>query len=219
MKRHGDLAGQVQATQPQYGGFGPATANRGSRGIRDQPRNPPKYTEKRIRINFPFPCPSVLLTLNFFEPCANSWAKTKYEPLSIGSYKLFICQKLNAPNFGANPRGCGLAALAFRGHAFVMIFLAGVISRCFGRMPKTCLSLRFRNEARRFGQAGAPRRVEQGLYQSRAQRRPAPTSCVTLTLDSSRAASSLRPSSGMLAIWTNVKGPGTRPGCSRTRRP
>ena len=29
-----------------------------SRGIRDQPRNPPKYTEKRIRINFPFPCPS-----------------------------------------------------------------------------------------------------------------------------------------------------------------
>ncbi len=25
------------------------------RGIRDQPRNPPKYTEKRIRINFPFP--------------------------------------------------------------------------------------------------------------------------------------------------------------------
>src|SRR5271157_3085023 len=42
---------------------------------------------------------SVLLTLNFFEPCANSWAKTKYEPLSIGSCKLFICQKLNAPNF------------------------------------------------------------------------------------------------------------------------
>src|SRR5208337_4721352 len=34
------------------------TADRGSRGIRDQPRNPPKYTEKRIRINFPFPCPS-----------------------------------------------------------------------------------------------------------------------------------------------------------------
>ncbi len=33
--------------------------DRGSRGIRDQPRNPPKYTEKRIRINFPFPCPSV----------------------------------------------------------------------------------------------------------------------------------------------------------------
>ena len=27
-------------------------------GIGDQPRNPPKYTEKRIRINFPFPCPS-----------------------------------------------------------------------------------------------------------------------------------------------------------------
>src|SRR5208337_249504 len=82
-----------------YSRFGPATADRGSRGIRDQPRNPPKYTEKRIRINFPFPCQSVLLTLNFFEPCANSWAKTKYEPLSIGSYKLFICQKLNAPNF------------------------------------------------------------------------------------------------------------------------
>ena len=38
--------------------FGPATADRGSRGIRDQPRNPPKYTEKRIRINFLFPCPS-----------------------------------------------------------------------------------------------------------------------------------------------------------------
>src|SRR5208337_4258330 len=82
-----------------YSRFGPATADRGSREIRDQPRNPPKYTEKRIRINFPFPCRSVLLTLNFFEPCANSWAKTKYEPLSIGSYKLFICQKLNAPNF------------------------------------------------------------------------------------------------------------------------
>src|SRR5208282_2153127 len=42
---------------------------------------------------------SVLLTLNFFEPCANSWAKTKYELLSIRSCKLFICQKLNAPNF------------------------------------------------------------------------------------------------------------------------
>ena len=37
-----------------------ALADRGSRGTRDQPRNPPKYTEKRIRINFPFPCPSVL---------------------------------------------------------------------------------------------------------------------------------------------------------------
>jgi len=41
----------------------------------------------------------VLLTLSFFERCANSWATTKYEPLSIGSCKLFICQKLNAPNF------------------------------------------------------------------------------------------------------------------------
>src|SRR5271157_630978 len=41
-----------------YSRFGPATADRGSRGIRDQPRNPPKSTEKRIRINFPFPCPS-----------------------------------------------------------------------------------------------------------------------------------------------------------------
>ena len=39
-----------------YSRFGPATADRGSRGIRDQPRNPPKYTEKRIRITFP--CPS-----------------------------------------------------------------------------------------------------------------------------------------------------------------
>src|SRR5271157_1486593 len=38
-----------------YSRFGPATADRGSRGIRDQPRNPPKSTEKRIRINFPFP--------------------------------------------------------------------------------------------------------------------------------------------------------------------
>src|SRR5271157_147567 len=38
------------------------------------------------------PGDSVLLTLNFFEPCANSWAKTKYEPLSIESCKLFICQ-------------------------------------------------------------------------------------------------------------------------------
>ena len=42
-----------------YSRFGSATADRGSRGIRDQPRNPLKYTEKRIRINFPFPCPSV----------------------------------------------------------------------------------------------------------------------------------------------------------------
>ena len=41
-----------------YSRFGPATADRGSRGIRDQPRNPPKSTEKRIRNNFPFPCPS-----------------------------------------------------------------------------------------------------------------------------------------------------------------
>ncbi len=39
-----------------YSRFGPATADRGSRGIRDQPRNPPKSTEKKIRINFPFPC-------------------------------------------------------------------------------------------------------------------------------------------------------------------
>jgi hypothetical protein len=51
--------------------FGPATADRGSRGIRDQPRNPPKYTEKRIRINFPFPCPSVLPTVKIFEACAD----------------------------------------------------------------------------------------------------------------------------------------------------
>ena len=41
--------------------------DRGSRGIRDQPRNSPKYTEKRIRINFPFPCPSVLLTFKILE--------------------------------------------------------------------------------------------------------------------------------------------------------
>ena len=39
-----------------YSRFGPATADRSSRGIRDQPRNSPKHTEKRIRINFPFPC-------------------------------------------------------------------------------------------------------------------------------------------------------------------
>ena len=54
-----------------YSRFGPATAERGSRGIRDQPRNSPKYTEKRIRINFPFPCPSVLLTVKIFEACAD----------------------------------------------------------------------------------------------------------------------------------------------------
>jgi len=80
-------------------------------------------------------------------------------------------------------------------------------------------SLRFENEARRSGRTGAPRRIEQGPCQTHVQRRPAPTSFVTLTLDSSRAASSLRPSSGMLAICTKVKGPGTRPGCSRTRSP
>ena len=50
-------------------------------------------------LSFPSSVVSVLLTVNFFEPCANSWAKTKYEPLSIGSCKLFICQKLNAPKF------------------------------------------------------------------------------------------------------------------------
>ena len=43
---------------PDYSRFGPATADRRLPGVRDQPRNPPKYTEKRIRINFPFPCPS-----------------------------------------------------------------------------------------------------------------------------------------------------------------
>ena len=73
------------------------------------------------------------------------------------------------------------------------------------------------SEALRSGRSASDGRTR--LCQSRVQRRPAPTSCVTLTLDSSRVASSLRPSSGMLAIWTNVKGPGTRPGCSRTKRP
>ena len=33
---------------------------RGSRRIRDQPRNPPKSTEKRIRINSPFSTPPFL---------------------------------------------------------------------------------------------------------------------------------------------------------------
>ena len=33
-----------------YSRFGPATADRGSRGIRDQPRNPPKYTELILRM-------------------------------------------------------------------------------------------------------------------------------------------------------------------------
>ena len=45
-----------QDPHKSYSRFGPATADRGSRGIRDQPRNSPKYTEKRIRIDFPFPC-------------------------------------------------------------------------------------------------------------------------------------------------------------------
>src|SRR5271165_626758 len=89
-----------------YSGFGPATANRGSRGIRDQPRNPPKYTEKRIRINFPFPCPSVLLTVKIFEACADFLT-----PDGLGS-----CRKRR--NFGAHRSlmqscGCGLAALGF----------------------------------------------------------------------------------------------------------
>ena len=52
--------------------------------IGDQPRNPPKSTEKRIRINFPFPCLS----------------RGQLPPVGGGS---------------------------FRGYAFVMIFLAGVI--------------------------------------------------------------------------------------------
>src|SRR5208283_5157015 len=84
--------------------FGPATADRSSRGIRDQPRNPPKYTEKRIRINFPFPCPSVLLTFKIFEACADFLT-----PDGLGS-----CRKCR--NFGAHRSlvqscGCGLAAL------------------------------------------------------------------------------------------------------------
>ena len=89
-----------------YSRFGPATADRGSRGIRDQPRNPPKYTEKRIRINFPFPCPSVLLTFKIFEACADFLT-----PDGLGS-----CRKCR--NFGAHRSlvqscGCGLAALGF----------------------------------------------------------------------------------------------------------
>ena len=40
------LPRQPRATQI-LSRFGPATADRGSRGIRDQPRNPPKYTETR----------------------------------------------------------------------------------------------------------------------------------------------------------------------------
>ena len=54
----GDYYPGNQDPHKSYSRFGPATADRGSRGIRDQPRNPPKSTEKRIRINFPFPCPS-----------------------------------------------------------------------------------------------------------------------------------------------------------------
>ena len=55
--RHDAIARYPCYSLNSYSRFGPATADRGSRGIRDQPRNPPKYTEKRIRINFPFPCP------------------------------------------------------------------------------------------------------------------------------------------------------------------
>src|SRR5208337_3860721 len=54
----GNITPATKIRTNPYSRFGPATADRGSRGIRDQPRNPPKYTEKRIRINFPFPCPS-----------------------------------------------------------------------------------------------------------------------------------------------------------------
>jgi hypothetical protein len=89
-----------------YSRFGPATADRGSRGIRDQPRNPPKYTEKRIRINFPFPCPSVLLTFKIFEACADFLTPDGLES----------CRKRR--NFGAHRSlvqscGCSLAALGF----------------------------------------------------------------------------------------------------------
>jgi hypothetical protein len=80
--------------------------HRGSRGIRDQPRNPPKYTEKRIRINFPFPCPSVLLTFKIFEACADF---LKLD--GLGSYR-------KRRDFGAHRSlvqscGCGSAALGF----------------------------------------------------------------------------------------------------------
>ncbi len=56
--RRGRITPATKIHTNLYSRFGPATAHRGSRGIRDQPRNPPKYTEKRIRVNFPFPCPS-----------------------------------------------------------------------------------------------------------------------------------------------------------------
>ena len=82
----------VDVRNASYSRFGPATADRGSRGIRDQPRNPPKYTEKRIRINFPFPCPSR--------------------------------GRAHARRVGSPARRVG----SFRGYAFVMTFLAGVIS-------------------------------------------------------------------------------------------
>ena len=67
----GHIAPATKIRTNPYSRSGPETADRGSRGIRDQPRNPPKYTEKRIRINFPFPCPSVLLTFKIFEACAD----------------------------------------------------------------------------------------------------------------------------------------------------
>ncbi len=57
---HRLLHRQPSSAQILTAHFGPATADRGSRRIRDQPRNPPKSTEKRIRINSPFLCPSVL---------------------------------------------------------------------------------------------------------------------------------------------------------------
>ena len=84
--------------------FRPATSNRGSRGIRDQPRNSPTHTEKRIRISPAFPCPSVLLTFKIFEACADFLT-----PDGLGS-----CRKRR--NFGAHRSlvqscGCGLAAL------------------------------------------------------------------------------------------------------------
>ena len=54
--RPADITPATKIGTNPYSRFGPATADGGSRGIRDQPRNPRKYTEKRIRINFPFPC-------------------------------------------------------------------------------------------------------------------------------------------------------------------
>ncbi len=85
-----------------YSGFGPATANRGSRGIRQ--RSTTKSTEIHGKEN-PNQLPlSVLLTVKIFEVCADFLT-----PDGLGSCRK--CRDFGAHRSLVQSCGCGLAAL------------------------------------------------------------------------------------------------------------